>query len=184
MAAFLLVILGIAYQGINLEKELSPQVRILQQKAISLETEVNSLSTKINSLKTQIETLEDKIDTQNKRLDKFFELFNIDDEFEVTAYAPFDNVSGICTDDNPEVTATGVRPGPGVMAVNPEIIPYGSLITIFYPDGTIEQGYALDTGGALRREGVKQIDVFRHTYTAAMAHGRRSAVVIYEKGEV
>jgi 3D (Asp-Asp-Asp) domain-containing protein len=67
------------------------------------------------------------------------------------------------------------------IAVNPELIPYGSEIHILYPDGTIEVGQALDTGGAMRKTGVKKIDVFRQTHEEAIRHGVRKAIILYER---
>ena len=45
----------------------------------------------------------------------------------VTAYSPYDNQSGISADENPSVTSTGTTPGWGTIAVDPEVIPSGTL---------------------------------------------------------
>ena len=37
---------------------------------------------------------------------------------EASGYAPYDNKSGICADDNPNSTATGSKPGPGTITVD------------------------------------------------------------------
>lgn len=99
--------------------------------------------------------------------------------FKITAYAPFDNQSGICADSTPNTTATGSLPVEGTFAVNFKIIPAYSDIIILYEDGTIEVGRALDTGGALRAPGVYIIDVFRRTHEQAIQHGVRPATVLW-----
>jgi len=98
------------------------------------------------------------------------------DTFQVTAYSPYDNVSGMENDGNPNKTATGTKPRPGTIAVDPEVIPYGSKIIIVYEDGTVEYGIAEDCGGLIKGN---VIDVFRHTYKEAVKHGRREATVIW-----
>jgi 3D (Asp-Asp-Asp) domain-containing protein len=85
----------------------------------------------------------------------------------VTAYAPFDNKSGICADEDPSVTSIGHRPGPLYVAVDPKRIPYGTKLRI--------PGYgdviAGDTGGKIRQyEGIA-IDVFMNTYKETVIWG-------------
>ena len=96
-----------------------------------------------------------------------------------TAYAPLDNKSGICADTNPDVTAVGVKPKPGVIAVNPDLIPYHSEMIII-GDGWIEEGVALDTGGKMRQE-VYWIDVYKGTYEEAMNFGVQEVIVFFRE---
>ncbi len=103
------------------------------------------------------------------------------DVFKVTAYSPYDDRNGLNSQGDPSKTSIGATPREGTIAVNPEIIPYGSTIVILYEDGTIETGRAEDTGGALRVPGNKQVDVFRRTFDEAMRHGVKSAVVLWNK---
>lgn len=86
----------------------------------------------------------------------------------VTAYAPFDNQSGICNDGNPNVTSTGQKPGPAIIAVDPAKIPYGTKLKI---EGFSRTFIAGDTGGALRRYQGVAIDVFFETYREAIRFG-------------
>lgn len=85
----------------------------------------------------------------------------------VTAYAPFDNRSGICNDGDPTNTSTGRSPGREYAAADPKKLPYGTRLEI--PGyGTVE---IQDTGGALRSyEGVA-IDVYFDSYEEAMEWG-------------
>ncbi len=119
---------------------------------------------KINELTAHIETLR-----------QVTEKYSVD-TFQVTAYSPYDNVSGMCNDDNPNKTATGTKPRPGTIAVDPKVIPYGSKIIIVYEDGTVEHGIAEDCGGLIKGN---VIDVFRQTHKEAVKHGRREATVIW-----
>lgn len=92
----------------------------------------------------------------------------------VTAYAPMDNQSGMCADETPTTTSTGVHPGWGYVAVNPDLIPYGTVLYI--PDyGT---AIAVDTGYAVRNYNGIQIDVYMDTYDQAIQWGARLRDVI------
>ena len=85
----------------------------------------------------------------------------------MTAYAPFDNKSGICNDGDPNSTSTGKRPGPEYAAADPSRLPYGTKLNI--PGyGAVE---IQDTGGALRNyEGIA-VDLYFETYSEAMQWG-------------
>lgn len=92
----------------------------------------------------------------------------------VTAYAPYDNKSGMCNDGNPDKTSTGTKPKHGTLAADPKRLPYGTKIEIpNYGTGIVE-----DTGGLLRadKENIR-IDVFVDTYEEAMAWGRQELEV-------
>lgn len=94
----------------------------------------------------------------------------------VTAYAPYDNKSGICNDGDPSKTSTGTKPDWGTIAVNPKRFPYG---TEFYIEG-YGHGTGLDTGGAMRKNS-RKIDVYMDTYKQAMEWGvREIEVIIFE----
>ncbi len=89
-----------------------------------------------------------------------------------TAYSP--RVSE--TDTNPWVTATGMRSSIGVIAVDPKVIPLGSLL---YVKG---YGYAVagDTGGAIKDN---RIDVFFYSTEDALKWGRRTVTVYLLPGK-
>ncbi|MGB9887904.1 MAG: 3D domain-containing protein [Moorellales bacterium] len=93
----------------------------------------------------------------------------IDMEVLATAYAPGDDgVDGI--------TATGLPVDRGVVAVDPRIIPLGSVV---YVPG---YGYALacDVGGAIRG---RRVDVYFADRSEAIAWGiRRVRVTVYSGG--
>ena len=127
-------------------------------------TRTLQLQNEVNELTAHIETLR-----------QITEKYSVD-TFQVTAYSPYDNVSGIENDGNPNVTATGTKPRPGTIAVDPKVIPYGSKIIIIYEDGTVEHGIAEDCGGSIKGN---VTDVFRQTYKETVKHGRREATVIW-----
>ncbi len=75
-------------------------------------------------------------------------------------------------------TATGVPAYHGGVAVNPNIIPYGSKLYIVSTDGSFVYGYAtaVDTGGALM-DGSAIVDCFYNTYSECVNFGRRDVNV-------
>ncbi len=76
------------------------------------------------------------------------------------------------------LTATGVPVYLGGVAVNPNVIPYGSKLYIVSTDGSMVYGYAtaIDTGGALM-SGSVLVDVFYPTYNECIQWGRRNVTV-------
>ncbi len=81
-----------------------------------------------------------------------------------TAYAPgpHDN------DQWGNKTHMGTQVRPGVIAVDPRIIPLGSRVLIKYPDGRTEYAVAEDTGGAIKGH---RIDVAKWTVSEAQNFG-------------
>lgn len=76
------------------------------------------------------------------------------------------------------LTATGVAAYHGGVAVNPNIIPYGSKLYITSTDGSVVYGYAtaVDTGGALM-DGSAIVDCFYNSYDECVSFGRRNVNV-------
>ena len=72
-------------------------------------------------------------------------------------------------------TATGLPAAVGRVAVNPNIIPYGTKLYICSPDGKIVYGYAVaaDTGGGLMR-GVIVCDLYMNTLQECRNFGGRN----------
>lgn len=85
-------------------------------------------------------------------------------DIKATAYAPgpHDN------DQWGSKTHMGTQVRPGVIAVDPRVIPLGSHVMIKYPDGTKEYAVAEDTGGAIKGH---RIDVARWTVREAYKFG-------------
>lgn len=76
------------------------------------------------------------------------------------------------------MTATGTPVFVGGVAVNPNVIPYGTKLYIVTSDGSRVYGYAtaVDTGGALM-SGSVLVDVFFETYGECVNWGRRNVTV-------
>lgn len=96
--------------------------------------------------------------------------------FQLTAYAPYENVDGLDNDGDPSTTSIGLTPGHNVFAVDPTVIPYYSNMVIIYPNGEVRTGIAGDCGGAIKGN---RIDVYVDTHEQAINHGIRDAVVIW-----
>lgn len=87
-----------------------------------------------------------------------------------TAYAPgaHDN------DQWGSKTFIGSEIRPGVIAVDPSVIPLGSRVYIEYPDGHGEHAIAEDTGGAIKGN---RIDVAKWTVNEAKDFGMKDVKV-------
>ena len=68
--------------------------------------------------------------------------------------------------------SSGLGLGYGTVAVDPSVIPYGTLLYIESTDGKFVYGYALatDTGTAMR-EGHALVDLYYETYAESVANG-------------
>ena len=76
------------------------------------------------------------------------------------------------------LTSTGRLARYGVVAVDPDIIPYGSILYIVSNDGEVVYGYAVagDTGGALWA-GTAIVDLYYNTYDECCQFGRRDVTI-------
>lgn len=76
------------------------------------------------------------------------------------------------------ITSTGRPAAVGRVAVNPNVIPYGSKLYICSPDGKYVYGYAIasDTGGALM-SGRVLCDLYMNSYGECVNFGRRPMAV-------
>ncbi len=87
---------------------------------------------------------------------------------------------GTCTAYYPinPTTATGTAAGYGCIAVNPNLIPYGTRLYVASPDGSIVYGYgvACDTGGAVMSGNIIA-DLCYNTEAECSTIGRRDMVV-------
>lgn len=76
------------------------------------------------------------------------------------------------------LTSTGKVAQVGYVAVNPNIIPYGTELYICSEDGSFVYGYAIaaDTGGALM-DGSALVDLYYNTESECISFGRRTLCV-------
>lgn len=87
-------------------------------------------------------------------------------ECTITAYCPCEQCCGRWADG---VTASGLPAGPGIVAVDPDVIPLGSTVVI---DG--QKYLAVDTGSGVTGN---HIDVCLASHRETVAHGVRTAEV-------
>jgi len=97
-------------------------------------------------------------------------------EFCITHYCACKRCCGKSEDDPwYGITATGTVATEGrTIAVDPDVIPYGSRVAVFYDDGRIAQYVAEDCGGAI--DGL-EVDVFIADHDRAWALGVKSGSV-------
>ncbi len=78
------------------------------------------------------------------------------------------------------ITASGTKARPGVVAVDPRVIPLGTKLYIQSLDGSKDYGFAIaeDKGGAIKGN---RIDLFYDSNAAAMNFGRRQVKVFILK---
>lgn len=91
------------------------------------------------------------------------------------------SLTGTCTAysaDAGSITSLGATPQVGYVAVNPNIIPYGSLLYITSPYGSWNYGYcyAMDTGGAAMAGDIIA-DLYYDTNEECISFGRRDMTV-------
>lgn len=87
------------------------------------------------------------------------------------------------TSQGVDVRNTTHYKGMRVIAVNPNVIPYGSIVELRYPNGSTELAVAKDTGGAIRQR-TNLIDVLVSNKNEALTKGRvQGEIRIIEKGE-
>ena len=92
-------------------------------------------------------------------------------EFRITHYCPCVECCG--KDDG--ITATGTVATEGrTIAVDPDVIPYGSRVAIYYDDGCLGHYIAEDCGGAI--DGL-EADVFIADHDRAWSLGAKSGSV-------
>lgn len=99
-------------------------------------------------------------------------------EFTLTAYCPGRCCCGKWASG---YTATGTLATEGrTIAVDPEVIPYGTHVLLIWPDGTQHSYIAEDCGGGVNGN---HIDVFFGDHQAARVFGVQSAMVYLEAEE-
>ena len=129
-----------------------------------------------------INELEQRVDTLEQRLDNELLASNQRDVNYMygtaTAYHP--PTGGINSDSDPTVTATGKSAKEGIIAVNPDVIPYGSQVMIIHED-TVIRGVAEDTGGAMKRNPT-QVDILMGSLQECIDWGKRDVHIIWWEG--
>ena len=152
----------------------------LQWRVLDLEDELTERYEQIAYLEAQVSLRENALEVAYTDLYGRWENFVLEahewsvEVFRATGYAPFDDPVGMCSDGNPETTATGTRPTEGrTIAVDPRVIPYGTPVWV--------EGFgwrlAEDTGGAIRGN---RVDIMFASRADAL-RVNRDVIVIYPK---
>jgi len=95
---------------------------------------------------------------------------------EISAYAPYDNISGMCNDGD-IVTASGTIPCKGTLAGNIKLTPFGTKVIIpGFGIHTVE-----DRCPYYEKKGVLGFDIFAESYEKAITIGRRVKNVLILK---
>ena len=139
-------------------------------------SELLDILSKVNDYIMSLDDYATSLDERLDIIEDMWDKLNFG-KFTATAYSPFDNVSGIENDGNPNYTATGTYPDWGTFAVNPKTIPYGSKMIVIGKD-FVEHGTALDTGGTMRRYNY-WIDLYRDHYWETLDFGVQEVLVIW-----
>lgn len=96
--------------------------------------------------------------------------------FKITHYCPCSKCCGKWADG---ITATGTQATQGrTIAVDPDVIPYGTEVLVSYEDGTEAVYIAEDCGGAIQGN---RIDVYMDSHQAALVGGIKSAEVFVKE---
>lgn len=92
--------------------------------------------------------------------------------FKITAYCPCEKCCGAWADG---ITATGTTATQGrTIAVDPSVIPYGSVVYFEGPDGLVSGYVAEDCGGAIKGN---RIDLYFDSHQDALEWGVRELEV-------
>lgn len=175
----------IAFMAIATTLAVSVNVRLycktkqFNEAATQYQSIIRTNDEHIRNLSSHVEKLTETIKQKDERIKELESMgkYNVS-RFTVTAYSPYENVSGIENNGDADATSTGGKPRVGTIAVDPEVIPYKSNIIILYDDGSIYTGKALDCGGAIKGN---RLDVFKWTYAETERHGKKDATVIWWK---
>lgn len=99
-------------------------------------------------------------------------------EYTLTAYCACSKCCGVWANG---YTATGTLATEGrTIAVDPDVIPYGSRVLLIWPDGTQHSYISEDCGGGVNGN---HIDVFFNDHQAARVFGVQSAMAYLEVEE-
>lgn len=98
-------------------------------------------------------------------------------EFTITHYCS----CAKCCGKSDGITATGTVAEAGrTCAVDPDVIPYGSKVTVYYEDGTMGSYIAEDCGGSIKGN---KLDIFCDGHQDALNKGVKKARVCWEEAE-
>lgn len=178
-------VMNVSYKGQLSEaeneiKDLKESEKLKEDEILKLELKIKSVDEKLSEKEDSILKLEEKlkkVENENKRLEEELKKYDSLRKLNIvaTAYDAFCNTG--CTG----VTATGYdvkntvyKDGYRVVAVDPKVIPLGSLLYVETKNDSFV-GIAEDTGGDIKGN---RIDVLMENRSTAYDFGRQSVTVI------
>lgn len=87
------------------------------------------------------------------------------------------------TDSTPNITATGTRTRPGVIAVSRDLLrsyPYGTRITLSDPTGKMNhllKGRVFIVEDTMNKSRYNSVDIWMSSYNSAIQFGRRTLIM-------
>ncbi|MGL4850886.1 MAG: 3D domain-containing protein [Clostridium sp.] len=168
------------------------QTQEMNSELVTLEKEKGSLKHQLEESNKHLEKVKELLSKKNKEKQRAVQTTTNNNKvvsrggveyrkyiFEATGYAPNDPRAkdGMEFQGNRNVTASGMRPGLGVFAIDNSWIKFGTKIKVKMPDGSFRTGVAGDTGGAIKGN---KIDIYFNTLAEANKFGRRKVEVYLE----
>lgn len=128
--------------------------------------QLGGMAREVDALKDELAEIQrNQIETQSDEIPAGGQLVSLG-EFTLTAYCPCEKCCGKWANG---ITASGLTAEPGMIAVDPQIIPLGACVVI---DG--EEYLAADTGGAIKGN---RIDIYMSSHNSALEYGVQTAEV-------
>lgn len=137
----------------------------LMEKRVKHLANVSGQTARVSFLEGQVKVYRDSISALSRKGKKRSLGF-----FTATAYDPIES----CKPFDDGMTAELIPAGMGVAAVDPGVIPYGSIL---YLPELNRYFLACDTGAAMKRNGGRNIDLLMPTVESARQFGRRQLKV-------
>lgn len=149
------------------------QQRVINSHQAELLSETQNKHAKLqdyyyNAIKTLEQEHHYKLLYMKELIQNGVEMLNLNTIARITNYAPLDTnaVEGMCFEGDRNITSTGIPVHHRTVAVDPQKIPYGTLIRV---DDKIY--IAQDTGGAMREYDGVALDLFTQNRTDAFRFG-------------
>ena len=133
-----------------------------------LQAQVGEMHHQLNELHNTVDAMAAELGQMRQETKRLQLVLSGAERFEVTAYAPLDPnaIAGMCFEGDPNVTASGERPIPGVTAAAGRAIPFGTRIWVEGEGVRIVN----DRGGMIHD---RAIDLVKATRGEALRFGRQ-----------